>query len=120
LEQFVHPTIPLGNDESIELVIGRDQVSISNVGLRLSRAITDKDVGFACQRFVSLGHSSLPVNILGLLLAGYRLIIASEHWLFNIVGDRISGDGSLIGLLDHIGCKYLSMEAMTTFFSYFT
>jgi hypothetical protein len=34
-----------------------------------------------------------------------------------IVGDRISGNDSLIGLLDYIECKYLSVEAMSTFVS---
>jgi hypothetical protein len=45
------------------------------------------------------------------------LKIESEDWLLKIVGARISGDGSLIGLLDHIECKYLSVEAMSTFLS---
>jgi hypothetical protein len=107
----------LGNDELIELVIGKDPVSISNVGLRLSLWITDEDVRFACEHFVSLDHSSLPVNILELLLRDDRLIIESEDWLLKIVGDRISGNDSLIGLLDYIECKYLSVEAMSTFVS---
>jgi hypothetical protein len=107
----------LGNEELIQLVIGTDPVSISNVGLRLALGITDKDVGFACENFVSLDHSSLPVNILELLLADDRLKIESEDWLLKIVGDRISSDGSLIGLLDYIESKYLSVRAMSDFVS---
>jgi hypothetical protein len=107
----------LGNDELIELAIGKDPVSIQNVGLRLSLLSTDEDVRFACENFVSLDHSSLPVNILELLLGDDRLRIESEDWLLKVVRDRISGNDSLIGLLDFIECKYLSVEAMSTFVS---
>jgi hypothetical protein len=41
------------------------------------------------------------------------LNIESEDWLLNVVVDRISSDRSLIGLLDYIECKYLSVEAMS-------
>jgi hypothetical protein len=107
----------LGNDELIELAIGNDPISISNVGFRLSLLITDSDVGFACEHFVSLDHSSLPVNILELLLSDNRLKIESEDWLLKIVSDRISSDSSLKSLLDFIECKYLSVEGMSTFVS---
>jgi hypothetical protein len=68
----------LGNNELVEVVIANDPVSISNVVLRFSLSITDSDVGFACAHFVSLDHSSLPVNILELLFADNRLNIESE------------------------------------------
>jgi hypothetical protein len=57
------------------------------------------------------------VDILGLLLADDRLKIESEDWLLKIIGDRILRDGSLICLLDYVECKYLSVEAMSTFIS---
>jgi hypothetical protein len=107
----------LGNDELISLAMGTDGVSISNVALRLSISITDSDVGFACEHFGSLDHSSLPANILEMLLADKRLKIESEDSLLRIITNRISTDDSLIGLLDYIECKYLSDEAMSTFVS---
>jgi hypothetical protein len=107
----------LGNDELIELAIGSDPVSITNVSARLSFLIADSDVGFACRHFVSLDHTSLPVNIFKLLLADNRLEIESEDWLLKVVVDRISTDNSLIGLLDYIECKYLSVEGISTFVS---
>jgi hypothetical protein len=57
------------------------------------------------------------VDILGLLLADDRLKIESEDWLLKIIGDRILRDGSMVGLMDCIECKYLSVEAMSTFVS---
>jgi hypothetical protein len=107
----------LGNDELIHLAMGDDPVSTSNVGLRLSLLITDRDVGFAGDYFVCLDHSSLPVTILEVLLSDKRLKISSEDWLLNVVKDRVSRDGSLIGLLDYIQCEYLSAEAMSQFLS---
>jgi hypothetical protein len=97
--------------------MGNDSVSISNVGLRLSLLTTDSDVEFACKHFGSLDHSSLPVNILELLLSDNRLNIESEDWLLKIVKDRISNDSSLIGLLDYIESQYLSVEGISSYVS---
>jgi hypothetical protein len=107
----------LGNEELIGLVIGNDEVSISNVGLRLSLSITDSDVGFACEHFISLDHSSLPVSVLERLLADKRLKIVSEDWLLKVIEDRIRSDASLIGLLGYIECIYLGAEGMSAFLS---
>jgi hypothetical protein len=107
----------LENDELIELMVGNCPVSISDVVLRLSLLIKDSDVGFACEHFVSLDHSMLPVNILELLLSDDRLTINSEDWLLKIIEDRISNDHSLIDLLDYVECKYLSVEGMSSFIS---
>jgi hypothetical protein len=110
----------LENDELIKLAIGNDPVSISNVGWRLSLSITDSDIGFACEHFGSLDHSSLPAIVLELLLADARLTIESEDWLLGVVENRVSGDGSLIRLLDSIQCEYLSATGISTLLSMIT
>jgi hypothetical protein len=107
----------LENDELIEIAMGGDRVSISNVGLRLSLSTVESDVEFACEHFLSLDHSSLPMKVLELLLGDKRLKIESEDWLLNIIESRVSRDDSLIGLLDYVKCEYLSVEGMSKFFS---
>jgi hypothetical protein len=107
----------LGNDELIGLAMGTLEVSICNVGRRLALAITDSDIGFACENFVSLDHSWLPGSVLETLLSDDRLKIDSEDSLLQVVEDRISSDPSLIRLLDYIRCEYLSSEAMSRYIS---
>jgi hypothetical protein len=77
--------------------------------------ITDSDIGYACEQFISLDHSLFSIEILRILLSDFRLKIESEDWLLTILQRLISKDCSYEDLIDTIECQYLSESKIVEF-----
>jgi hypothetical protein len=98
-------------------MIGEDPVSTTNVCWHLTAWMRDSDIGFGCENFEQLDHSSLSIDILEKLLSDFRLKIPSEDWLFEILEGLIFQNESFVILLDYIECEYLSSESISRFVS---
>jgi hypothetical protein len=105
----------LGNKELIELLFSNESPSLENIVFRLEMNLTDSDIGYACEHFISLDHSLFSVEILRILLSDSRLIIESEDWLLAILQTLISKDCSYDNLIDTIECQYLSQSKIVEF-----
>jgi hypothetical protein len=114
---FISICQSLENEELISLIIDQNPISTTNICWRLKVWMKDSDVGFGCENFDKLNHSSLSIDILERLLSDSRLKIESEDRLFEIIESLIIQDESFFILLDYIKCEYLSSKSISRFIS---
>jgi hypothetical protein len=115
LDIFSKICIDLGNNELIEILFSNESPSLENIAFRLEMNMTDSDIGYACEQFISLDHSLFSFEILRILLTDCRLIIESEDWLLKVLQRLIWKDCSYENLIDMIECQYLSKSTIVDF-----